>query len=1186
MDLVFGRFVTSFNRFAVGDIGSDDFMAQVSRYSTVLRVDFLRSLLRQDMTYFDSKAGGSPSVQATHNGNLVTSGISEKLSLFVQSCATFVTAFIVAFIVQWKLTLITLCVVPSIVLAVGIATAIEQSFEARVMTIQSSATELAEEVFSTISTVHAFWLQPIMASRYENVIADMQRVGSKKSPWYGVVFGSEYFCIYTGYALAFWQGVRMLARGEIKEVGDVVTVIFAVIVAATSLTQIAPQIIVIAKAAAAADELFRVIDHKTSIDPLSTDGMIPDNCIGEVELRDLEFAYPTRPDACVLHGMSLSIPAGKNTALVGTSGSGKSTIVGLLERWYDPTAGAVLLDGLDVRQLNVAWLRTRVRLVQQEPVLFSGTIFDNVAFGLVGTPFASAPYEEKLALVREACRDAFADEFIEKLPNQYDTQVGERARMMSGGQRQRIAIARSIVSRPAVLVLDEATSALDPTAEKVVQAALDNISVGRTTITIAHRMSTVQKADNIAVVSSGTIIEQGNHADLIAKGGAYAKLVQVQQLEEQRRQPETISDKSEADGGYPLATMVSLKHTDGVYAPTMAVPVVDNDKIETEETMGYSLLHCLWLLIKEQRDLRFAYAVMAVVGILSGGAFPAQAVIFSKALQAFQVTGSEAVHRGDFWALMFFVVSVAGLIIYFVLGYTANVIIQKVARRYRRELFQITMQQEIAFFDKEQNATGAVCSRLMTTVSDIYEVLGVNFGLMVINIATVICVSILGIACGWKLGLVCVFAALPPLILSGYLRIRLEHKLEKDTAARFAASAAVAAEAAAAIRTVASLTLENTMLDRYREKLDTVADRSTKALTFTMLWFALAQSINFLAMALGFWYGAKLVAAREYSNEQFFVVFYAVVVGGENAASFFTYSTSITKATASANYLFWLRARVPPIDNSFSPGAERPPSHGCAPLLADHDGAHVDCQSVTFSYPSRPQTKVLQGIDFSIPAGSFVAFVGPSGCGKSTVIGLLNRFFDPDSGDISVDGRVVRDLAPAEHRRHLALVQQEPVLYHASIRDNIAMGLPNATASDEQIAAACRAANLEELVASLPDGLATDVGARGSKLSGGQRQRVAIARALIREPRVLLLDEATSALDTASEKSIQAALEGAAAKRTTVAVAHRLSTIKSAHCIYVLRAGRIVEQGTHRELLDRQGVYYEMCKGQALDSAE
>ncbi|ORY11062.1 P-loop containing nucleoside triphosphate hydrolase protein [Clohesyomyces aquaticus] len=1193
MDLIFGKFVTTFTRFSLGTISPGKYRSEVNRYTLyfvylfiarfalvyihttlisisairttkALRIDFLEHTLRQNIAFFDTSEAGSITSQATTNGNNVATGISERLTMTIQGLSTFVTAFIVAFAVQWKLAFITVSVVPTILIVVGICISVETKLESQLLTIHSKAGLLAEEVFSTMRTVHAFWLNPLLSRKYDSLLGDAMKVGMKKSPNYAFLFSIEFFCVFCGYGLAFWQGIRMYTSGEITQSGQIFTrVILAIIVAATAMTSISTNIFALTKASSAAEELFRTIDRTSEIDPLSEEGKIPLDCIGDIKIEDLHFAYPARPTVKVLQGLSLSIPANKTTALVGASGSGKSTIIGLLERWYDQESGSIHLDNTNIRDLNLTWLRTNLRLVQQEPVLFSGTVFENVAFGLFGTNKIVLPIEEQRALVEKACKDAYADEFIDRLPQGYDTQIGERAMMLSGGQKQRLAIARSIVSNPKVLLLDEATSALDPNSEHIVQQALDNVSADRTTVVIAHKLSTIRNADNIAVMSDGVIVEQGTHEQLIAANGAYASLVRAQDLGFADSEEEIV-DSGEKPSLVRTQTQVGSVHGGQAQKP------------RERDGINYSLVKCIWIILQEQGNLWPWFLVLTIAAILGGLTYPAQAVLFSKILDAFQLTPDKGRAQGNFYSLMFFIVALGNLFVYAAVGWCSNIVAQHVSRRYRLEIFNTILKQDMNFFDKEENATGSLASNLSIYPNNLLELLGFNLMLVLVNVVNVVSSCVLALIVGWKLGLVIVFGALPALILAGYLRIRLEVKLEDDTSKRFSKSAALASETVSAIRTVASLALEKHILQKYQERLQGVAKQSIKALGWTMFWYSLTQSISFLAMALGFWYGGRLISFGEYTNAQFFTVFIAVIFSGEAAAQFFTYTTSLTKARAAANYIFWLRrlkaaveadSSKPPHDNDSSAGP-----------------AHIECNELAFAYESRPTAKVIDNVNVDVRPGQFIAFVGASGCGKSTMIALLERFYDPITGFIACDGRALADLCPRKYRSHVSLVQQEPVLYQGSVRDNIAMGLES-DVTDTQVEDAARQSNIYDFVMSLPEGFGTLCGSRGAQLSGGQRQRIAIARALIRQPRLLLLDEATSALDTESEKVVQVALEKAKSGRTTIAVAHRLSTIKDADSIVVFHRGRIMEMGNHAQLISKRGMYYEMCLGQSLDQS-
>ncbi|KAK2026093.1 ABC transporter [Colletotrichum zoysiae] len=1210
-NIIFGQFITVFTELETDPAGAESFRRYGSRlalyliclaigrfvmayiYNTLLhytayrivrniRHEYVKSALRQEVAYFDFGTGGSIATQAYSSGRLVHNGISEKLGLTIQGISAFISSFIIAFLTNWKLALIVCCIAPLTVAVMAVTSFIEAGYETRILNYHAMANSFAEGVISSIRTVHAFEMRSRLIKKFDSFLVEAHRWGDKSSLPLGILFSAEYTIIYCGDALGFWQGIRMISSGEIANTGDVFTVLLSVTVAAISITQLAPYCIEFTRAASGAVQLFLLIDRKSSIDPFDPSGDQPNLEKGDVELEHITFAYPTRPNATILEDFSLKVPAGKTTALVGQSGSGKSTIVGLLERWYNPSSGTIKLDGRPIDTLNIGWLRRNVRLVQQEPTLFRGSVFDNIAHGLIGTPWERQSREKQMEQVREAAKIAFADDFISQLPNGYDTEIGQRGGLLSGGQKQRIAIARSIVSQPKVLLLDEATSALDPHAEEIVQKALDKASVNRTTIVIAHKLATIRKADNIVVMSKGRIVEQGTHESLIAQDSAYARLVKVQEL--------TGSTKAASGGsedGSHIDDKLELCHEKSLTRSSSADLDHADDQLGREDYETHiqgGLLMVVYRLMKESTDLSWSYAATVVGCVLCSGLFPAQAILVAYMVEVFTLPTTQMTAPGNFFASMYVVLAGACLISWFLVGYGSNAMSQTLAHRLRKRIFEDILRQDLQFFDRPENSIGALTSRLDSHPQAVFELMGYNIGCILIAALSVIACSVLAIFFAWKLGLVIVLVGLPPLVGSGWLRMRLDGKLERDISKRLSTSSAIASESVTAIRTVSSLAIEGSVLDKYTAELDHAISSSIKPLGWMMLWFSLTQSIEYLFLALGFWYGIRLFAAHEITVFSFFVALMAVFFSAQGTDQIFQFSTSMTKGKNGANYIFWLGKLQPTV-------RETPENQNHGPK----SGGPIDLKDIQFSYPLRPEFPVLKGISLDVQKGQFVALVGASGCGKSTIISMLERFYDPSAGTLRIAGEPLQNINPRMYRRMVGLVQQEPTLFQGSIRENISLGIDAGepgrdddaapSAPDHEIEAALRQANAWDFVSSLPDGLATQVGPNGTQLSGGQRQRIAIARALVRNPSILLLDEATSALDTESEKVVQSALAEAAKKgdRITIAVAHRLSTVKDADLICVFFGGRIVEMGTHAELLARGGMYSEMCAAQSLE---
>jgi ATP-binding cassette, subfamily B (MDR/TAP), member 1 len=631
--LFVGRFVVAYLATETASVGA-------VRVTRTIRKTFLSTVLRQEVGRFDDNmANGSIASQVTTNGIRINQGIAEKLTILVQAIAMFFSAFVVALVIQWKLALITACIIPAILTVAIVCITIDARFESRIVLFHSQAAVLAQQALSTIKNIHAFWAQKKMVNHYDKYLTDAHKLGSKKSPNIGLANSVFYFCMFAGTALAFWQGFRMYAAGEIQGVGTVLTVILSINIGASSMSIIAPQLASVANAAAAAAELFTIIDKPSKLDPMSSEGDQPDTCVGNIQIRNLAFAYPSRPGVKVLRSLNLDIPAGKTTALVGASGCGKSTLVGLLERWYERESGDILLDGKDIREYNVKWLRSRIRIVQQEPVLFRGSIFENVAKGLVGAQL-DLSHEQKLALVQDACRLSNAHDFVEKLPNGYDTQVGERASMLSGGQKQRLVIARSVISNPQILLLDEATSALDPRAEGIVQDALNKVSVNKTTLTIAHKLSTIQSADHIVVMNQGEVVEQGTHQGLLQMDGQYAALVKAQHLGDVSNSNSNSDDNIDrGDDDQPLVDAAVLEKTQTSSIETAREA---DARDLSAGTVNYGLLRCLKVMLGEQKNLRIHFLMLVIACLIGGGSYPAQAVLYSRLINVFSLPRQEA----------------------------------------------------------------------------------------------------------------------------------------------------------------------------------------------------------------------------------------------------------------------------------------------------------------------------------------------------------------------------------------------------------------------------------------------------------------------------------------------------------------------------------------------------------------
>ncbi|XP_031414406.2 bile salt export pump-like, partial [Clupea harengus] len=853
----------------------------------------------------------------------------------------------------------------------------------------------------------------------------------------------------------------------------------------------------------------------------------------------------------------------------------------------------VTLDGHDIRGLNIQWLRSLIGIVEQEPVLFATTIAENIRYGRPGVNSED---------IIKAAKEANAYNFIMDLPQKFDTLVGEGGGQMSGGQKQRIAIARALVRNPRILLLDMATSALDNESEAVVQEALDKVRMGRTTISIAHRLSTIKNADVIVGFEHGRAVERGKHDELLERKGVYFTLVTLQSqgdkaLNEKARKMAEGENAGKMDedserksltraGSYRASLRASIRQRTksqlSNVIPESSVAIAGElgprsysqsysasgakDKSAVPEEEEERVEPAPVTRILKYNAPEWPYMLFGSIGAaINGGVNPVYSLLFSQILATFTMPDPIEQRNAINGICMFFVL--VGLTSFFtqmLQGYAFSKSGELLTRRLRRMGFKAMLGQDVGWFDDHKNSPGALTTRLATDASQVQGATGSQIGMIVNSMTNIGVAIIISFYFSWKLSLV-IMGFLPFLALSGGFQAKMLTGFAKQDKEAMEIAGQISGEALNNIRTIAGLGKERKFVEMYEAQLEGPYQAALKKANVYGACYGFAQCIVFLANSASYRFGGYLVRQEGLHFSMVFRVISAIVTSGTALGRASSYTPDYAKAKIAAARFFHLLDRVPKISVYSDEGQKWSDFRGNLEF--------IDCK---FTYPTRPDIQVLNGLTVSVKPGQTLAFVGSSGCGKSTSIQLLERFYDPDHGRVLIDGHDSTKVNVAFLRSKIGIVSQEPILFDCSIAENIRYGDNQRDISMNDIISAAKKAQLHDFVMGLPEKYDTNVGSQGSQLSRGQKQRIAIARAVIRDPNILLLDEATSALDTESEKTVQEALDKAREGRTCIVIAHRLSTIQNSDIIAVMARGYVIEQGNHEQLMAKKGAYYKL----------
>ncbi|CAI2363387.1 unnamed protein product [Moneuplotes crassus] len=1147
-----------------------------------LKWRYLRAILRQDTNWFESQ--NIEGIPSTFHKNMkeIETGLGRCVGFIIYAIGSYLCGIGITFAIGW---IYLFCLFGVVAYSTVLFNYVEATLHSVQNLIDSTFVQggiQAEETFNSIKVIKAFRQEKNCSDQFLSHLESNNSEVLGKSWSYGAAFAlletiAYHFTCYAFVIGGFFvsEDVHNSFPDEPYTGGDIFSCI-SFLCGNYFFCNSLRNMFFFGKGREAAYPILQLIDKvpEISLDDDTTSDI--NELSGDIQLNNIVFKYPgTTKNA--LDRISIHIKKGQTLGIIGPTGSGKSTIAKLLERFYDPTEGEVLIDGQNLKSINLRKYRHLIGYVGQEPCLFNETIRENLQNSYPGAT------EEDII---NALKKAHAWNFVKHLEDGIDHNVGAVGSKLSGGQKQRIAIARALVRNPQLLIFDEATSALDFESERKVQEAIDSIEGDSITkVVIAHRLTTVKDAENIIVLEDGKIAEQGDHEDLMRINGIYAEMIGIQLEANRTEEALNLNEKhkdivSSSDGN----DNEQFERTESDEVALLSSHMrsrrqyVDQDESQTSEGLFSFLGHVYVYAAPKWYIPLICISATLVAVTLIVMPYPLGKFLFT-ALGTTS-TGADVKQDMAIYLPIIFGMGILAAIFQFCTRSLLHIVNTNLLQGARKFVYNHVLRQPIEFFDHKNHNTGNLTAILSSSTRELNGAAVELYLFIFQSMASMVGGMIFAFIFEWNMGILFLFI-IPVSWISMGATFALQSSSQSSYEETISKQEKMISDYIMNYHTVLSLANEDTIISRYfsRDNSQEIEYKANKADLFEALGpgFVYGFGTSFFILSFTF---VGLVSAHNVKHGHegedqlrctlcFWYAFLTVSYLMSNPPDF-------GKSLQAVKKIFGL--------NRYAEEGEPdcPIKNGDADLGSEGVSGAIEFHHVYFRYPSARTDKwVLQDFNLKINEGESIGLVGESGCGKSTIAALLFRFYEPQSGHITIGGRKLDEFTLSSVRAHFGYVQQEPILFNTTIMENICFGKPHATCDEIKLAA--KVANCEEFIrkkdfegqdtsendltdeftndtrySELDDGYRAVCGSKGDRLSGGQKQRIAIARAVIDDPKFLILDEATSALDESAQKVVQESLDEIMTQRTSIVIAHRRSTLSKCKRIVTIENGIIV----------------------------